>query len=310
MRLEKEEICTGAEFAKMAPNNNKNIIIQRNPYYKKLTKKQKFKYTKKSLKEDPEDKTNENEVLNNNYNYKGEIKEMIKNKKTRSEYRRIKEALLVSPSGQSMGRNSINEDEDFDYGPIFNGENLKTSTSEYRDIPHYEVNFENTGLDDEGVLYVDPETDGTTIIITKVEEDGSTHEYELDLTFPTPSLSSNDPAYTGFTESKRRVLARKSLSEKRNRVLANKKRNIKEGEPRLVNNFKRSLGNYLTSHQIELSKARTTDDLITLVSGALGLGNDTYVNKILDDIETSSFARGQYELYNILLKGEGNGSIR
>lgn len=49
--LEKNEECLGSEFAKLAPS--KKIIIQRQPYYKKLNKQQTKKYKRKKLNENP-----------------------------------------------------------------------------------------------------------------------------------------------------------------------------------------------------------------------------------------------------------------
>lgn len=49
--LEKNEDCLGGEFAKLAPANK--LVIQRQPYYKKLNKQQMKKYKRKRLYENP-----------------------------------------------------------------------------------------------------------------------------------------------------------------------------------------------------------------------------------------------------------------
>lgn len=49
--LEKNEDCLGAEFAKLAPAGK--LIVQRQPYYKKLNKQQTKKVQKKKLYENP-----------------------------------------------------------------------------------------------------------------------------------------------------------------------------------------------------------------------------------------------------------------
>lgn len=101
---------------------------------------------------------------------------------------RFKEALIVSPFKEADNRN-FNEYDDEDVGPTFNGDILKTSSSEYENISHYEIDTTNTGYGNEGILYIDPETDGTEIIITKVDEDGLETNYILDLSRDVPNLS-------------------------------------------------------------------------------------------------------------------------
>lgn len=99
--------------------------------------------------------------------------------------RRFRESLIVSPFSEADNR-SFNEDEDF--STFFDG-NVKDSSSEYADTFHYEINAENTGYIDEGILYIDPETDGTQITVTKVDENGVRTNYILDLSQSTPSFS-------------------------------------------------------------------------------------------------------------------------
>lgn len=215
--------------------------------------------------------------------------------------RKFKEAMLVSPAGQVDNRKNIREWEETDdplygYGeddivpePVFNGDQLKTSTSEYRNIPHYEVNFADTGLDDDGILYIDPETDGTNITVTRIDAEGHYTNYILDLSGDVPTFYS-------------------SLGEKRNRI-ANKK-NLKEGNRRFVNEYDKTLGKYLVARKDSLNKCKTKDDLIILVSGAYDRGNDNYVDTVIDNIKKkSSFNSAFQYVYNILLAGFGERAI-
>lgn len=87
---------------------------------------------------------------------------------------------------------------------------------------------------------------------------------------------------------------------------AKKLRSIKkfsEGEVKYMNDFKKSLGNYLVARQRELSNCRSKKSLIDLVSGALGNGNDNYINSVISDIERKSDTGALQYVYNILLAG-------
>lgn len=113
---------------------------------------------------------------------------------------------------------------------------------------------------------------------------------------------------TIFAESVRRntrEIARRRNIREGDTSLRGSKRRIREGE-RVVNNFKNSLGHYLVAHKDEVSTCRTNEDLVNLISGALGNGNDRYVNKIITDIQHQpSFKRNWQNVYNILLAGYG-----
>lgn len=99
--------------------------------------------------------------------------------------RRFRESLIVSPFSEADNR-SFKEDEDF--STFFDG-NEEDSSSEYNVGFHYEVNTENTGYIDEGILYIDPETNGAQITVTRVDEDGVRTNYILDLSQSIPSFS-------------------------------------------------------------------------------------------------------------------------
>lgn len=75
---------------------------------------------------------------------------------------------------------------------------------------------------------------------------------------------------------------------------------------RVVNNFKKSLGNYLVKHQRELSISKTKQDLINLVSGALGNGNDDYINDVIENINKLTDTKALKYIYNIVLAGYGD----
>lgn len=86
---------------------------------------------------------------------------------------------------------------------------------------------------------------------------------------------------------------------------------IKECEGRIVNNYKNSLGNYLMNHLDELKACKTKDDYIEYIEGALGQGNDNYVNSIIEKANACiSPVKISRMLWDIILAGENNRVIR
>lgn len=82
--LEKDEECLGGEFAKMSPT--KTVILQRQPYYKKLNKKQTKKYKYRKLNEDPK---NLNQIQEQN------IKNIVEDVERLEEGNKLKVAALL-----------------------------------------------------------------------------------------------------------------------------------------------------------------------------------------------------------------------
>lgn len=77
-----------------------------------------------------------------------------------------------------------------------------------------------------------------------------------------------------------------------------------ERPARVVNNFNNSLGKYLVTNAQKINTCKNNDDLVNLVSGALGKGNDNYVNRIINDIQSQpSFTKNLKNVYNIILAG-------
>lgn len=87
------------------------------------------------------------------------------------------------------------------------------------------------------------------------------------------------------------------------RILNNK---MQESQNSFVNNFKKSLGNYLVKHQKELSACRTKQDLINLLSSALGNGNDDYINSVIENLKGLTDTKALKYIYNIVLAGYGD----
>lgn len=177
--------------------------------------------------------------------------------------RNFKEALLISPSGEAT-----------------QVDKLPDSVADYIDVPHYEVDFTNTGYANEGVLYIDPTIDGTIITITKVDDTGNRVEYLLDLSSDVPVISK-----TELTES-RKVTGR--FTKKISESVADTKSKLKK--------FKEALSD-LTDEQA----ANIADDVRFIAEDYFTDNQDAYdkIYKAAEDIEDFNFEEASNLLNDI-----------
>lgn len=90
---------------------------------------------------------------------------------------RFKEALIVSPAGQTD--RSLNEEDIY----------VPNCTADYENVEHYEVGLQDTGYLEDGILYIDPEIDGTKIPIYLVDENNNLEKQViLDLSYFPPKI--------------------------------------------------------------------------------------------------------------------------
>lgn len=195
----------------------------------------------------------------------------------------------------------------------FNGEDfvsdnvLKSSVSEYTESNHVEVDFQNTGYLDEGILYLDDNAgDIGEFYINWVDDQGTNSEVSI-------KLSVNEPGVVYVNGE------RISLTENRSRRVSGRfdKKSIKEDYDDFervegsVNNYKKSLGNFLLKHQKEMNSARSVEDLINLVSQAEGENNNSYISEVLETLASKrNFAIATKYLWNIILAGDKLKAIR
>lgn len=106
-----------------------------------------------------------------------------------------------------------------------------------------------------------------------------------------------DPTVPGkidFKEFESRKINKRSIKEC----------GFEERPERMVNNYNNSLGKYLVANAQKINTCKNNTDLVNLISGALGKGNDNYVNRIINDIQNQpSFTKNLKNVYNIILAG-------
>lgn len=177
---------------------------------------------------------------------------------------------------------------------------LKNSVDEYFEADHVEVDFQNTGYLDEGILYLDDNSgDRSELSIKWV--DGQDVESKVNIRF-----SVNEPGVIYVND--REI----SLIENRSNKISGrfKKKNFKESNedvemPGSVNSYKKSLGNFLINHRAELNSAKSIEDLIDLVSQAENESNNSYIGDVLEVLSSKrNFKSAIQYIWSIILAGD------
>lgn len=174
---------------------------------------------------------------------------------------------------------------------------LKNSVDEYFGADHVEVDFQNTGYLEEGILYLDDNSgDRSELSIKWV--DGQDVESNVNIRF-----SVNEPGVIYVND--REI----SLIENRSNKISGRfeKKNIKESNeiPGSVNSYKKSLGNFLINHRTELNSAKSIEDLIDLVSQAENESNNSYIGEVLEVLSSKrNFKSAIQYIWSIILAGD------
>lgn len=196
---------------------------------------------------------------------------------------------------------------------VFNGEDfesdntLKSSVSEYNEASHVKVDFQNTGYLDEGILYLDDNAgDIGEFSINWVDDQGVSSIVNI-------RLSVNEPGVVYVNDK------RISLTENRSKRVSGRfsKKDIKEDCEDFervdgsVNNYKKSLGNFLLNHRKEMNSARSVEDLIDLVSQAENGNNNSYISEVLETLSSKrNLTIATKYLWDIILAGDKLKAIR
>lgn len=221
------------------------------------------------------------------------LKNNLKNK--------INKAVEDKKMKKNIKENLISNDEDVKDNSL-----LKNSVNEYDETNHVEVDFQNTGYIDEGILYLDDNAgDIGEFSINWVDDQGTNSIVDI-------KLSVNEPGVVYINDK------RISLNENRSKRVSGRfdKKNIKEGYEDFervdisVNNYEKSLGNFLLNHRKEMNSAKSIDDLIDLVSQAEKENNNSYIGEVLENLASKrNFTVATKYLWDIILAGDKLKSI-